>query len=84
MCLPHPTIHFTMLIKSCSRPTFCRGEHTMKVSMEMFKENRDRLCQRLRDNPKVPKGAIVILQGGISETRHCSDHEPLFRQVSLI
>ena len=50
--------------------------------MEMFKENRQRLCQRLRDNSKVPKGAIVILQGGISETRYCSDHEPLFRQVS--
>lgn len=50
--------------------------------MEMFKENRDRLCQRLRDNPNVPKGAIVILQGGSSEMRYCSDHEPLFRQES--
>ena len=75
---------YKMMIKqhlACFRPAFCRGDHTLKVSMEMFQENRQRLCQRLRDNSKVPKGAIVILQGGTEETRYCSDHEPLFRQV---
>ena len=75
---------YNMMIKqhlACFRPAFCRGDHTLKVSMEMFQENRQRLCQRLRDNSKVPKGAIVILQGGTAETRYCSDHEPLFRQV---
>ena len=51
--------------------------------MVMFKQNRERLCERLRKNNNVPKGAIVILQGGESVTRHCSDHELLFRQVSL-
>lgn len=66
------------------RPAFCRGDHTLTVSSELFKCNRKRLCERLQANKNVPKGAIVLLQGGESETRHCSDHEPLFRQVSLI
>jgi len=51
--------------------------------MLMFKQNRDRLCERLRKNPKVPKGAIVVLQGGEADTRNCSDNEPVFRQVYL-
>ena len=55
----------------------------MVVPMVMFKQNRDRLCERLRKNEKVTKGAIVVLQGGESDTRYCSDHEPLFRQVIL-
>ncbi|KAK7492264.1 hypothetical protein BaRGS_00016561, partial [Batillaria attramentaria] len=63
-------------------PAYCRGDHTLKIPMEVFKENRQRLCQRLQANTKVPKGAIVILQGGASETRYCSDHEPVFRQES--
>jgi hypothetical protein len=66
------------------RPAYCRGDHTLKVSMEMFAENRERLCKRLRclaGSGKIPTGAIVILQGGPSETRFCSDHEPIFRQV---
>lgn len=69
-----------------AQPTFCRGDHTLKVSMGMFAENRGRLCKRLRslqESGKIPAGAIVILQGGINETRHCSDHEPLFRQESF-
>ncbi|KAL3860556.1 hypothetical protein ACJMK2_010672 [Sinanodonta woodiana] len=61
---------------------FSRGGHTLVVPTKLFKENRERLCQRLRGNEKVPKGSIVILQGGEAVTRHCSDHEPLFRQES--
>ena len=51
--------------------------------MELFRQNRQRLCERLRKNGKVPKGAIVVLQGGVAETRDCSDHEPVFRQVCM-
>lgn len=54
----------------------------MVVPMVMFKQNRDRLCEQLKKNDKVPRGAVVVLQGGESETRHCSDNEPLFRQES--
>lgn len=64
-------------------PAFCRGSHTLVVPMLMFKQNRERLCERLRNNDKVPKGAIVLLQGGEADTRNCSDHEPLFRQESF-
>lgn len=64
-----------------SRPTFTRGEHTLSVPMELFAQNRRRLCESLRATGKVPSGAIVLLQGGVFETRNCSDHEPLFRQV---
>lgn len=50
--------------------------------MELFAQNRKRLCESLRATGKVPAGAIVLLQGGVFETRNCSDHEPLFRQES--
>uniref|UniRef100_A0A0B6ZVL4 Xaa-Pro dipeptidase n=1 Tax=Arion vulgaris TaxID=1028688 RepID=A0A0B6ZVL4_9EUPU len=68
---------------SCkTQPSFCRGEHTLDVPMELFQLNRDRLCERLRATGNVPAGAIVLLQGGVAETRNDSDHEPLFRQES--
>ncbi|XP_052230326.1 xaa-Pro dipeptidase-like isoform X2 [Dreissena polymorpha] len=66
-----------------NEPAFSRGTHTLVVPMQLFKENRERLCERLRKNSKIPSGAIVVLQGGEAVTRHCSDHEPLFRQESF-
>ncbi|VDI06320.1 Xaa-Pro dipeptidase [Mytilus galloprovincialis] len=65
---------------SRAQPAFCRGPHTLTVPAELFQENRQRLCERLKG--KVQSGAIVLLQGGESQTRYCSDHEPLFRQKS--
>ncbi|XP_060585509.1 xaa-Pro dipeptidase-like [Ruditapes philippinarum] len=64
-------------------PAYCRGSHTLVVPMLMFKQNREKLCARLRQNKDVPKGAMVLLQGGEADTRNCSDHEPLFRQESF-
>ena len=63
-----------------AQPAFCRGPHTLTVPAELFQENRKRLCESLKG--KVGSGAIVLLQGGEAETRHCSDHEPIFRQES--
>lgn len=54
----------------------------MKVSMSMFALNRKRLCKKLAENEKVPKGAIVVLQGGEQQTRYCSDTDVVFRQVN--
>ncbi|XP_050398695.1 xaa-Pro dipeptidase isoform X1 [Patella vulgata] len=65
-----------------SSPAYSRGTHTLEVPMELFGQNRQRLCEALRKDPRVPKKAIVLLQGGESTTRYCSDHEPLFRQES--
>lgn len=61
--------------------TFTRGIHTFSVPPELFKTNRQTLCERLRKIKQIPANSYVLLQGGESETRYCSDHEPLFRQV---
>lgn len=63
-------------------PAFCLGDHTLSVPVSLHTTNRQRLCERLKANPQVPAGAIVVLQGGLQEMRNCSDHEPLFRQES--
>ncbi|GFO47471.1 Xaa-pro dipeptidase [Plakobranchus ocellatus] len=65
-----------------TQQNFSRGDHTHEVSMELFQQNRQRLCDRLKANGKISNGAIVLLQGGIEDTRNDTDHEPLFRQES--
>ena len=57
------------------------GEKALKISMQLFAINRKALVERLRKLPNLPKSAIVILEGGKAEFRHCTDHEKLFRQV---
>lgn len=59
------------------------GDKAIKVSMKLFALNRKSLLDRLRKVPNLPKSAIVILEGGKTETRHCTDHEHLFRQVFI-
>lgn len=59
------------------------GEKALKVPMRLFALNRERLLDRLRNVPDLPKSSIIILEGGKVETRHCTDHEHLFRQVAL-
>lgn len=51
--------------------------------MELHALNRKRLVDKLREVESLNgRTAIVLLQGGPSATRYCSDHEPLFRQES--
>lgn len=57
------------------------GDKAIKVSMRLFAENRKNLLTRLRKQSDLPKSSIVFLQGGQSTTRHCTDHEDVFRQV---
>ncbi|XP_067937920.1 xaa-Pro dipeptidase-like [Watersipora subatra] len=66
-----------------NRPVFSRGNLTLDVPMRMFEENRTRLCEALRTAEGYQPGSVVVLQGGESEMRHSSDHEPLFRQESF-
>ena len=40
------------------------GLKTQSVPMEMFAENRRRLCQRIRGAQGVSEGAVLLLQGG--------------------
>lgn len=59
------------------------GDKALKVSMQLFALNRNNLVERLRKVADFPKSAIVVLEGGKSEYRHCTDHEILFRQVNI-
>lgn len=61
---------------------FWKGGETLKVPMELFRLNRQRLCEALRSHRTLPADSFVLLQGGASAMRYCSDHEPLFRQES--
>lgn len=65
------------------RPSFWLGNETLKVPLALFALNRQRLCERLRKNPAVQAGAVVLLQGGEDTQRYCTDTGILFRQVSL-
>ena len=48
----------------------------------LFAENRRRLCENFKSDHGVSDG-LIFLQGGVSETRHATDHEPTFRQESF-
>lgn len=67
-----------------AKESFCRGDHTMEVPMALYKLNRERLCQRLKENSKLASGALIILQGGDSHQRYCTDVDvATFRQESF-
>ncbi|KAI6214512.1 Aminopeptidase P domain protein [Aphelenchoides besseyi] len=62
--------------------SFWRGNNTLKVSAELFAQNRRRLFDALKDK-KLPSGSVVLLQGGNESTRYNTDAEELaFRQES--
>lgn len=60
------------------------GQETLRVPMELFRENRERLCEKLRAREDVKPGAVIILQGGEQTQRYCTDTDVLFRQVRMI
>lgn len=57
------------------------GKDTLTVPMELFSENRQRLCERLRAREDVKLGALVVMQGGEQTQRYCTDTDIVFRQV---
>jgi hypothetical protein len=60
---------------------FQLGEKALKVPMKLFATNRMNLVKRLKNLNDLPKSSIVVLKGGRIKSRHCTDHEYLFRQV---
>uniref|UniRef100_A0A2K5QHI7 Xaa-Pro dipeptidase n=1 Tax=Cebus imitator TaxID=2715852 RepID=A0A2K5QHI7_CEBIM len=64
-------------------PSFWLGNETLKVPLALFALNRQRLCERLRKNPAVQAGCVVVLQGGEETQRYCTDTGVLFRQESF-
>ncbi|XP_077375774.1 xaa-Pro dipeptidase [Festucalex cinctus] len=65
------------------QPVFWLGNDTLRVSAELFAENRRRLCSGLRAVECVESCSIVMLQGGEQQQRHCTDTDLLFRQESF-
>jgi len=61
------------------------GLDTLKVPVQLFAENRKKICEKLRSNSSVPAGSIILLQGG-SDSQRCegdsADVPSVFRQES--
>ncbi|XP_043684031.1 xaa-Pro dipeptidase isoform X3 [Vespula pensylvanica] len=63
---------------------YTRGNHTLKVPMSLFRENRERLLARLKRNTDLPAAnTFVILQGGIEIPFNDTDINWPFRQESF-
>ena len=76
------------------------GQETYKIPLSMFADNRRKLVNKLLEAAAaddddastidannaviVPDGSLIFLQGGESQTRNDTDHEPLFRQESYM
>ncbi|XP_064486588.1 xaa-Pro dipeptidase-like [Ornithodoros turicata] len=73
---------FLRNMPSSKEPSFSRGPQTLRVPKKLHTLNQQRLSSQLRRHPDVSDGSFVLLRGGESATRHCSDHEPVFRQES--
>ena len=66
------------------------GLRTYRVPLDLYATNRAKLLAALRSHlglglglgPGACANVVVYLEGGISETRHATDHEPMFRQES--
>ena len=85
----HNSFNFQTLIMAEANPSngyFTMGLDTLKVPVELFAENRRRLCERLRGLQEVSQGACVILLQGGGDQGRCegdsSDVGPIFRQES--
>ncbi|XP_076245592.1 dipeptidase C [Calliopsis andreniformis] len=63
---------------------FQRGNHTLKVPMSLFQNNRQRLVERIKANSKVSTtGSFIILQGGVEIPFNDTDISWPFRQESF-
>lgn len=57
------------------------GPGTLRIPSTMFKENRERICKRLVSN-NVPRGSVIVLQGGAQEQQYDTDRDIDFQQES--
>lgn len=74
-------LYFRNGIESC----FQRGNHTLKVPMSLFQNNRKRLIKRIKANKKVSDtGTFIILEGGVEIPFNDTDIHWPFRQVSKL
>ncbi|CAH0392193.1 unnamed protein product [Bemisia tabaci] len=62
------------------KPQYSMGEHTFKVSMDLFELNRDRLVKELKKDGKCPENSVIVMKGGSGVSLYDTDIEYLFRQ----
>ncbi|GAB6021388.1 hypothetical protein CHUAL_003995 [Chamberlinius hualienensis] len=67
-------------------PAFCRGNQTLSIPKSLHAGNRRRLLETFvaalgKGQPQVD--SLILLQGGETAKRYCTDAEPLFRQESF-
>lgn len=60
---------------------FSMGLSTYQVPFSLHKTNRTKVIKTLLQDPNN-EFDIVLLQGGLSQNRNDTDHEPIFRQES--
>lgn len=64
--------------------SYSKGPNTLEVSMELFALNRRRLTDKLRKADNTPAKSFVVLQGGTTVNRYCTDAAMVvFRQESF-
>lgn len=63
------------------RAVYWLGNDTLRVSADLFAENRRRLCAALKAKDGVSPQSVVVLQGGEQKQRYCTDTDVVFRQV---
>ena len=64
---------------------FSMGLDTLKVPVQLFAENRKKICEKLKSVTSLPQGSVILLQGGGDQGRcegDSSDVGPIFRQES--
>lgn len=66
---------------SAFRAVYWLGNETLRVSADLFAENRRRLCAALKAKDGVLPQSVVVLQGGEQKQRYCTDTDVVFRQV---
>lgn len=63
---------------------YSRGDHTFKVPMSLFRENRERLLARLKKKTELTAAkTFVVLQGGVEVPFNDTDINWPFRQESF-
>lgn len=58
------------------------GPHTLSIPMDMFKENRDKVCNALEGSNL--NNAIILLEGGSDLSWYDTDVDHVFKQVTII
>lgn len=59
---------------------FQMGPETLAIPMEMFRENREKVCNALQ-GASTTSGSIILLEGGDDISLYDTDVHLLFKQV---